>query len=165
MAPKQPHPQRVVVHSLVVRITHWDNAFAMSCMVMSGWAIYNASPIFPFSFPTWATVGGWLGGSIAWHFAAMWLLCANGLLYLIHGIASRHFQEQLLPVHPRDVVRDAFRAAKLRLRHETGTYNAVQRALYLIVLLLGMVLVASGLSIWKPVQFSWLTARDRRFRL
>jgi thiosulfate reductase cytochrome b subunit len=72
----------------------------MSCMVMSGWAIYNASPIFPFSFPTWATVGGWLGGSIAWHFAAMWLLCSNGLLYLIHGIASRHFQEPLLPVHP-----------------------------------------------------------------
>jgi thiosulfate reductase cytochrome b subunit len=150
--------QRSVVHPLVVRITHGVNAFAMTGMVMSGWAIYNASPLFSFTFPAWATVGGWLGGSTAWHFAAMWLLSANGLLYVIHGIVSGHFREQLLPVHPRDVVRDAIRAAKLQLPHRPGSYNAVQRALYLIVLLLGGVLVASGLSIWKPVQFSGLTA-------
>jgi thiosulfate reductase cytochrome b subunit len=148
---------RIVVHPLVVRVTHWVNALAMTCMVMSGCAIYNASPLFSFTFPAWATVGGWLGGSIAWHFAAMWLLFANGLLYAIHGVATGHFRGQLLPVHPRDVVRDAIRAAKLQLPHRIGTYNAVQRALYLIVLLLGLVLVASGLSIWKPVQFQELT--------
>jgi thiosulfate reductase cytochrome b subunit len=148
--------QRVVVHSLVVRITHWINAFAMVCMVMSGWAIYNASPLFPFRFPAWATVGGWLGGSIAWHFAAMWLLVANGLVYVAHGFATRHFRKHFLPVHPRDVLRDATRALTFRLPHETGVYNAVQRLLYIVVLLLGVLLVASGLSIWKPVQFFWL---------
>ncbi|MGF6374655.1 thiosulfate reductase cytochrome b subunit [Paraburkholderia sp. RAU6.4a] len=148
----------LVVHPLVVRVTHWINAFAMVCMVMSGWAIYNASPIFPFRFPVWATVGGWLGGSIAWHFAAMWLLCANGLLYLAHGVASGHLRRKLLPVRARELARDAALALRLRLPHETGKYNAVQRALYLLVLLLGLLLVASGLSIWKPVQLSWLTA-------
>jgi len=148
--------QRVVVHSLVVRITHWVNAFAMVCMVMSGWAIYNASPLFPFRFPEWATVGGWLGGSIAWHFAAMWLLVANGIAYLTHGLATRHFRRHFLPVYPRDVLRDFVRAATFRLPHETGVYNAVQRLLYIVVLLLGVLLVASGLSIWKPVQFDWL---------
>ncbi|MGF6918926.1 cytochrome b/b6 domain-containing protein [Paraburkholderia sp. 40] len=148
----------LVVHPLVVRVTHWINAFAMACMVMSGWAIYNASPIFPFRFPVWATVGGWLGGSIAWHFAAMWLLCANGLLYLAYGVASGHLRRKLLPVRARELARDAALALRLRLPHETGRYNAVQRALYLLVLLLGVLLVASGLSIWKPVQLSWLTA-------
>ncbi|MEM5298378.1 cytochrome b/b6 domain-containing protein [Burkholderia sp. JPY481] len=148
----------LIVHPLFVRVTHWINAFAMVCMVMSGWAIYNASPIFPFRFPVWATVGGWLGGSIAWHFAAMWLLCVNGLLYLAYGVASGHLRRKLLPVRARDVARDAALALRFRLPHETGRYNAVQRALYLLVLLLGVLLVASGLSIWKPVQFSWLTA-------
>ncbi|MGF6641203.1 cytochrome b/b6 domain-containing protein [Paraburkholderia sp. MM6662-R1] len=148
----------LVVHPLVVRVTHWINAFAMVCMVMSGWAIYNASPIFPFRFPVWATVGGWLGGSIAWHFAAMWLLCANGLLYLAHGVARGHLRRKLLPVRARELARDAALALRLRLPHDTGKYNAVQRALYLLVLLLGLLLVASGLSIWKPVQLSWLTA-------
>ncbi len=149
---------RLIVHPLVVRVTHWINAFAMVCMVMSGWAIYNASPFFPFRFPPWATVGGWLGGSIAWHFAAMWLLCANGLLYLAYGIGAGHFKRKLLPVHPREIAHDAALALRFRLPHDTGKYNAVQRALYLLVLCLGVLLVASGLSIWKPVQFSWLTA-------
>jgi thiosulfate reductase cytochrome b subunit len=88
----------------------------------------------------------------------MWLLCANGLLYLAYGVASGHLRRKLLPVRPRDVARDAALALRFRLPHETGKYNAVQRALYLVVLLLGVLLVASGLSIWKPVQFSWLTA-------
>ncbi|GAB2901900.1 cytochrome b/b6 domain-containing protein [Paraburkholderia jirisanensis] len=159
MAVKKPgRAPRVVVHSLIVRITHWINAFAMVCMVMSGWAIYNASPIFPFRFPAWATVGGWLGGSIAWHFAAMWLLVGNGLVYLAHGLATRHLRRHLLPVRPREVLRDFVRALRFQLPHETGSYNAVQRLLYVAVLLLGVLLVASGLSIWKPVQFWWLTA-------
>ncbi|MBN3847392.1 MULTISPECIES: cytochrome b/b6 domain-containing protein [Burkholderiaceae] len=159
MSEPQAKPQAIlIVHPLVVRVTHWINAFAMVCMLMSGWAIYNASPIFPFTFPVWATVGGWLGGSIAWHFAAMWLLCANGLLYLAYGLASGHLRRKLLPVHPREVARDAALALRFRLPHDTGRYNAVQRALYLLVLMLGVLLVASGLSIWKPVQFSWLTA-------
>jgi thiosulfate reductase cytochrome b subunit len=138
-------------------VTHWINAFAIVCMVMSGWAIYNASPLFGFSFPAWATVGGWLGGSIAWHFAAMWLLAANGVLYISYGIASGHFRRHFLPLHVRDVVRDAGRAATFRLPHRPGVYNAVQRLLYIGVLLLGLLIVASGLSIWKPVQFFWLT--------
>jgi len=150
--------QRLLVHPFIVRVTHWINAFAMVCMVMSGWAIYNASPIFPFRFPVWATVGGWLGGSIAWHFAAMWLLCANGLVYLTYGFTSGRFRQRFLPLHPRDVMQDALRAVTLKLPHETGRYNAVQRLLYVVVLMLGVLLVASGLSIWKPVQFPWLTA-------
>lgn len=147
-----------LIHPLAVRATHWINVFAMACMLMSGWAIYNASPLFGFRFPAWATVGGWLGGSLAWHFAAMWLLVANGLLYVAYGVASGHFRRHLLPVHPAAVMHDLKLAVRLKLPHETGSYNAVQRMSYVGVLSLGLLVVASGLSIWKPVQFEGLVA-------
>jgi thiosulfate reductase cytochrome b subunit len=141
---------------LALRAAHWINAFAMACMLMSGWAIYNASPLFGFSFPAWATVGGWLGGSIAWHFAAMWLLVANAAAYLVWGLASGHFGRWLRPPKPAELLHDAVLAAGLRLPHEPGRYNALQRLFYLGVLALGALAVASGLSIWKPVQFELL---------
>jgi len=149
--------RRTLIHPLPVRLAHGVNAFAMVCMLMSGWAIYNASPIFAFRFPVWATVGGWLGGSIAWHFAAMWLLVVNGLAYAGYGFASGHFRRVLLPIRRDELMRDLRQAARFELPHRLGVYNAVQRLLYLVVLLLGVLIVASGLSIWKPVQLFWLT--------
>jgi len=145
------------VHPLAVRLAHWVNVFALTCMVMSGWAIYNATPIFSFSFPAWVTLGGWLGGAVAWHFAAMWLQVANGLFYLAYGVASGHFRRHFLPLRGRDIARDTLLALRGHLSHQTGTYNAVQRLFYVFVLLMGVLVVASGLAIWKPVQFSVLT--------
>ena len=94
------------IHPLVVRITHWLNVFAVLMMVLSGWRIYNASPLFGFSFPAELTLGGWLAGALQWHFAAMWLLVVNGLVYLAYGIVSGHFRRKLLPVSPRAVLHD-----------------------------------------------------------
>ncbi len=144
--------RRVVIHPLPVRLTHWVGAFAMLCMVMSGWGIYDASPLFGFRFPAWATLGGWLGGAIAWHLAAMWLLVGNGLLYVGYGLASAHFRRRLLPVTAGAVARDLVAAVRLRLVHRAGAYNAVQRLMYLLVILAAMLAVASGLMLWKLVQ-------------
>ncbi len=146
------------IHPLIVRITHWINAFAMICMILSGWRIYNASPIFNFMFPDWMTLGGWLAGALAWHFAAMWLLVLNGLAYLAYGLISGHLQKSFLPLSPRAVWRDAQAALAFRLEHTPGTYNAVQKLLYIAVVLLGVLAVASGLAIWKPIQFQALTS-------
>jgi thiosulfate reductase cytochrome b subunit len=129
----------------------------MVCMIMSGWTIYNASPLFAFRFPTWATLGGWLGGAIAWHLAAMWLLVGNGLTYVGYGLISGHFRRSLLPLRLGEVLRDARDAAGFRLRHHVGEYNALQRLAYVGVLMLGVLAVASGLALWKPVQFAALT--------
>ncbi|HEY0293869.1 MAG TPA: cytochrome b/b6 domain-containing protein [Bordetella sp.] len=148
---------RIRVHALPVRLSHWLNVYAMVCMFMSGWGIYNASPIFGFEFPVWATLGGWLGGSTSWHFAVMWLLVANALAYLLWGLASGHLRRDLLAVTPRAVVRDMVAALRFKLGHEVGRYNAVQKAMYLGVLLLGALIVLSGLAIWKPVQLHELT--------
>ena len=144
------------VHPLVVRITHWVNALAILMMVTSGWRIYNASPLFDFRFPSELTLGGWLGGAIAWHFAAMWLLAANGLVYLVHGFVSGHFRRNFLPLTVAGLVSDLKAALAFRLAHRPGHYNAVQRLLYAGVIALILVVVLSGLTIWKPVQLQSL---------
>jgi len=134
---------------------HWLNAFAIVMMVGSGWQIYNASPLFNFTFPPLVTIGGWLGAGIAWHLAFLWLLVANGLAYLIWGNLSGHFKRKLWPISPRAVRRDIGAALRFKLPHRQGTYNAVQRLLYTGVIIAGIVVVLSGLGIWKPVQL-WL---------
>jgi thiosulfate reductase cytochrome b subunit len=144
-------------HPLVVRITHWTNAASMTVMIGSGWHIYNASPLFPFVFPPWLTLGGWLGGALAWHFAAMWLVAGNLAIYLGYGLASGHIRRRLLPLRPSEVWRDAMLAMRFRLPHDGSRYNAVQRLMY-VSAGCGIVLaIVSGLAIWKPVQLYPLT--------
>jgi thiosulfate reductase cytochrome b subunit len=148
-----------VVHPPYVRITHWVNAIAMLIMIPTGWQIYNASPLFPFTFPGSVALGGWLAGGLLWHFAAMWLLVANGLVYLIVGIATGRLRRKLLPIRCREIVRDLGTALTGRLSHaDLSVYNAVQKLLYLGVLLAGVVVVVSGLALWKPVQLQTLAA-------
>jgi thiosulfate reductase cytochrome b subunit len=142
-----------------VRVLHWINAVAMVAMIMSGWQIYNASPLFAFSFSSSITLGGWLGGALLWHFAAMWLLMVNGLIYLAVGFATGRFRRKLLPLSATGVIADARAALTGRLSHaDLSIYNNVQKLLYAGIIVVGVVVVLSGLSIWKPVQLQWLTA-------
>ena len=148
----------VQVHPLVVRIAHWVNVFSMLVMLASGWRIYNASPLFDFTIPKLLTLGGWLGGALQWHFAAMWLLVVNGLSYFMYGIISGHFKSSFLPLSPSAVWCEFMQALRGRISHESGAYNAVQRAAYAGVIMVLAGLVLSGLAIWKPVQFQELAA-------
>ena len=149
----------ITIHPAWVRVTHWINALAMLVMIGSGWQIYNASPLFPFDISKHITLGGWLGGALLWHFAAMWVLALNGLVYVTLGIVTGRFRRKLLPVRPREVLSDLRAALAGKLSHEDlSVYNAVQKLLYLGVIFAGAVIVLSGLSIWKPVQFQELTA-------
>jgi thiosulfate reductase cytochrome b subunit len=149
-----------IIHPRWVRVTHWVNALAMFMMIGSGWQIYDASPLFRFIyFPTHLALGQWLAGALLWHFAAMWLLVVNGIVYITLGIATGRFRRKFLPIRPRDVVNDFVAALRGKLAHDDlSVYNAVQRLLYIGVILAGVVIVFSGLSIWKPVQFKYLTA-------
>jgi thiosulfate reductase cytochrome b subunit len=152
-------PARPVIHPLWLRITHWINAIAMVVMIGSGWEIYNASPLFGFDFPKTITIGGWLAGALLWHFAAMWVLAVNGLVYLVLGLATGRFRRKLLPIRPADVLADARAALGGKLVHDDlSVYNAIQKLLYLGVILAGILAVLSGLAIWKPVQLQELTA-------
>jgi thiosulfate reductase cytochrome b subunit len=153
-----PSVTRGIIHPLVVRICHWVNAFAILLMIFSGWRIYDASPIFHFSFPSNLTLGGWLGGALQWHFAAMWLLVINGLVYVLFGIFSGHFKHSFFPLKAKAILREITNLFHGKVSHVLGAYNAIQKLAYLVVILLGITLVLSGLAIWKPVQFQELAA-------
>src|SRR5882672_1739409 len=119
------------IHPVWVRVTHWINAIAMLVMIGSGWEIYNASPLFGFTFPGSITLGGWLAGALLWHFAAMWLLAVNGIIYVAFGLATGRFRSKLFPIRPGEVIADAKAALAFKLAHDDlSKYNAVQRLLY-----------------------------------
>ena len=145
------------IHPWPLRLMHWLNAFAIVMLLGSGWQIYNAAPLFNFTFPETITIGGWLGAGIAWHLAFIWLLMLNGLSYLLWGFFSGHFKQKLWPITPRAVLRDVGAALRFKLPHQSGVYNAVQRVLYVGVMFAGLTMVISGLAIWKPVQFWFFT--------
>jgi thiosulfate reductase cytochrome b subunit len=160
--PKVSSGAKPVIHPRWVRITHWINVVAVFVMITSGWRIYNASPLFAFTFPPEITIGDafdGLTGALLWHFAAMWLLVVNGVIYVALGILTGRFRRKLLPIRPLDVIRDLCAAVTGKLSHDDlSVYNAVQRLLYAGVIAAGVVIVLSGVSIWKPVQFQELTA-------
>jgi thiosulfate reductase cytochrome b subunit len=152
------HPARL--HPRPVRIMHWINALSIVIMIGSGWKIYNDEVLFGWlHFPEWITIGGEAQGALQWHFFAMWLLMVNGLCYLIYGVTSGRFRRKLFPIRPRDVIANIRDALRFRLGHDDIThYNAVQRLLYLGIILVIVFQVFSGWAIWKPMQLSELTA-------
>lgn len=147
------------IHPRIVRLTHWINAAAMLVLIASGWQIYNAFPILPFAFPKAVALGGWLGGALLWHFAAMWLLMANFLIVLVYGLASGRFRSKLWPISLKALAIDLRAALMGRLVHDDlGRYNSVQKLLYTGVLSATLVAILSGFAIWKPVQLQTLTS-------
>jgi len=147
----------MTIHPLWLRLTHWLNAVAVVLLVLSGWRIYDAAAIWDFGIPASITIGGWLGGALQWHFAAMWLLGLNGLIYLALNFGSGRLWRKFFPLSPRAIATDLLAALKGKLAHDDlSHYNAVQRAAYLFAMLDIVVLVLSGLVLWKSVQFPLL---------
>jgi thiosulfate reductase cytochrome b subunit len=160
------------LHPLGLRIMHWTNAAAIIIMICSGIKIYGDSPIFSWiSFPNELTLGGdpdvaWRfhgnagqSGALQWHFLGMWILVINGLAYLIYGIVTGRLRRMLLPIRPREVVATIRDALRFHLSHDDITvYNAVQKLLYVGIILIAIVEVLAGLAIWKPVQLSTLAS-------
>jgi thiosulfate reductase cytochrome b subunit len=148
------------LHPLPVRIMHWINALAMIVMITSGWGIYNDYVIISgLHFGQSLRLGTWAAESLLWHFAAMWFLVINGLLYLLYGVSTGRFRERLFPIRVADVLRTVNDTLHFRIAHEDLTvYNAVQKLLYIVVIIAGISQVVTGLAIWKPIQFSELVS-------
>jgi len=154
-----PAPVRRL-HPVPVRIMHWTNAVAMLVMIGSGWGIYNDSVIFSaLHFSKHVRLGSWAAQSLLWHFAGMWLLVLNGGAYLVYGFVTGRLRERLLPIRLADIIQTVRDTLRFKIAHDDLTvYNAVQKLLYIVVILAGVSQVASGLAIWKPVQLQGLTA-------
>ncbi len=146
------------LHPLALRIMHWINAVAIFIMIGSGWKIYNDDVIFGLlHFPDAVVIGKWAQYGLQWHFFGMWIFVLNGLAYLAYGLMTGRFRRKLFPISAREVFATVGEALRFRLRHDDLThYNAVQKVLYLGVMLVGVLTVISGLCLWKPVQFSEL---------
>lgn len=154
------HVYKRRLHPLPVRIMHWLNALAVIIMITSGWKIYNDEVIFGWlHFPESITLGVWAQHGLQWHFLGMWIFVINGLFYVVYGILSGRFRQKLFPISIPELFATVGDALRFRLKHDDLThYNAVQKILYLGILLVGVLTVLSGLAIWKPVQFSELAA-------
>ena len=154
----------VQTHPVATRITHWLMALSILVLIGSGWRIYNASPIFAFSFPEAVTLGGdveaalarnndpGVATAIAWHFAAMWVLALSYAGFVAWNLLSGHFRRDFLPIGPRLFWRDFTAALTFRLQHRLGEYNVVQRVAYWGALGSVAMMLLSGIAIWKPVQ-------------
>jgi thiosulfate reductase cytochrome b subunit len=153
-------PPRRRLHPWPIRVMHWINAATMLVMITSGWGIYDDDVIIRgLHFSQTFRLGNWAAPSLLWHFAGMWFLAINGAAYLTYGIVTGRFRERLLPVHPRDVLETIKETLRFQIAHEDLTvYNAVQKILYIVVILAGISQVVTGLAIWKPVQFSGLVS-------
>jgi len=152
------HQRRL--HPLPLRIMHWINAIAIFIMIGSGWKIYNDDVILGWlHFPEQIVIGKWAQYGLQWHFFGMWILVLNGLAYLTYGIVTGRFRRKLFPLSLREILATMNDALHFRLAHDDLTrYNAVQKILYLGIMAVGVLIVISGLALWKPVQFSELAA-------
>jgi len=149
--------RKQVIHPGWLRVMHWLNAIAVVIMMMSGWKIYNATAFLGFAIPEDITLGGWLAGALQWHFAAMWLLGINGLLYLACNLATGRLLRKFFPLSPKALIGDLTAALRGKLSHaDPRHYNMLQRLAYLFVMLDSVLLVVSGLVLWKSVQFPLL---------
>ena len=148
------------LHPAPVRMMHWINALAIFIMIGSGWKIYNDDVLLGWlHFPDAVVIGKWAQHGLQWHFFGMWIFVLNGLAYLTYGIVTGRFRRKLFPVSLREISATVNDALHFRLAHDDLThYNAVQKILYLGVMAVGVLIVISGLALWKPVQFSELAA-------
>ena len=144
------------LHPWSIRVMHWINAIAMFVMISSGWGIYNDDVIIRgLHFSSSIRLGEWAAWSLNWHFAGMWLLGMNGVCYLAYGVLTGRLRERLWPIRLNDVIHTVKDTLHFKIKHEDlTTYNAVQKLLYIVVILASISQVLTGLAIWKPVQFS-----------
>jgi thiosulfate reductase cytochrome b subunit len=146
-----------IVHPQWLRAMHWINALTAFVLITSGWKIYNATAFLGFAIPNEVTLGGWLGGALLWHFAAMWVLAINGTAYLVLNGVTKRLMTKFFPLSFKALVADITAAVTGHLTHaDPRQYNTIQRLAYLFVMLDSVLLVLSGLVLWKSVQFPWI---------
>jgi len=158
-------------HPLAMRWTHWVNFPILTIMIWSGMLIYWANDEYKLSlfgytfnfFPQWFyktfNIPHRLAEGMAFHFLFMWAFALNGLVYVLYTIISGEWRE-LVPQ------KKSFKEAWLVILHDLhirkmappqNKYNAAQRIAYTAIIVMGLGSLVTGLAIYKPVQFYYLT--------
>ena len=159
-------------HPLAIRWNHWINFPVLAVMIWSGLLIYWAYHPYKIQvgdtvlvkfFPDWffnaLKLRRRLAEGMAWHFVFMWVFTINGFLYVVYTWISGEWR-YLVPD------RDSFKEAWQVVLHDLGIrkmaplqtkYNAAQKIAYSSIVVMGLGSLLTGLAIYKPTQFAWLT--------
>jgi len=167
-------------HPLAIRWFHWINFPVLAIMIWSGLLIYWSNDVFrigwgshtlfhlfpdkfyhpgPEEKPLY-TLDHKLAMGMAWHFLFMWAFFLNGLLYVLYTALSGEWR-YLVP--NRNTLKEAFQVLlhdlHLSKYHPPRRkFNGAQQIAYTSVILMGIGSLATGIAIYKPVQFAWVTA-------
>ena len=159
-------------HPAAIRWLHWINFPLLTIMIWSGLLIYWANDVyrigvggftlfhfFPDAFYKGLKINNRLAEGMAWHFAFMWLFAINGLAYVIYTAVSGQWR-YLVP--NRTSFREAIQVTLYDLRLSKvqpppRKFNGAQQIAYTSIILMGFGSLVTGLAIWRPVQFGWLT--------
>lgn len=155
-----------------MRWTHWINFPVLAVMIWSGLLIYWANGVysitifghtfvkfFPISFYNFFNLRRRLAEGMAFHFLFMWFFALNGFIYILYTVISGAWREMV----PK---KSSFREAWLVILHDLhlrkmsppqNKYNAAQRIAYTAIIIMGFGSFLTGLAIYKPVQFYWIT--------
>ena len=159
-------------HPLAIRWAHWINFPVLMIMIGSGMLIYWSNDVytitifghtffkfFPASFYDFFDIPFHLATGMAYHFLFMWFFAINGFLYVLYTVISGEWR-QLLPN------RHSFKEAWQVVLHDLhirkmlppqNKYNAAQRIAYTSIIVMGFGSLVTGIAIYKPVQFYWIT--------
>jgi thiosulfate reductase cytochrome b subunit len=160
-------------HPRLIRWCHWINVPLLAMMVYSGILIYWAYPVYRVGLGEHTLVAmrlsrdGWtalhlnnrLAHGMALHFFFMWLIVANGAVFVVAVIASGEWRH-LIPGRSslREAVQVLLHDLHLsRAQPPPRKFNGAQQIAYTAVVLMGIGSLISGLAIYKPVQLEWLT--------
>ncbi len=159
-------------HPLVIRWNHWINFPILTLMIWSGLLIYWANDIykismgeivlfrfFPESFNTYFNIPQRLAEGMAWHFFLMWIFTINGVIYILYSIFSGEWK-YIIP--SKNAIKESFDVVLHDLKINKNSlpdrkFNAAQQISYTIIGIMGILSVSTGIAIYKPIQFSWLT--------
>ncbi|MDB5203537.1 MAG: thiosulfate reductase [Ferruginibacter sp.] len=158
-------------HSLAIRWFHWVNFPILLVMIWSGLLIYWANDVyrigwgkttilkfFPDSFYKALHVPFRLAEGMSLHFVFMWLFAINGLLYFLYLLFSKEYK---LIFPNRHSLKEGWLVLLHDLHLRKGLppqkkYNAAQRLAYTGVIVMGFLMLLTGLAIYKPAQLNFL---------
>jgi thiosulfate reductase cytochrome b subunit len=160
-------------HPRAIRWFHWINFPVLSMMIWSGLLIYWANDVYRVGIGSWTVfhffpkplyealkVDGRLAEGMAWHFLFMWLFAINGLLYVLYTAISGEWR-YLVP--NKNSFREAIQVTLYdlhlsKVEPPRRKFNGAQQIAYTSIILMGVGSLVTGLAIYKPAQFAWLTS-------
>jgi thiosulfate reductase cytochrome b subunit len=160
-------------HPLAIRWFHWINFPVLAVMIWSGLLIYWANDVyriglgdstllkfFPEAFYQALKIDHRLAEGMAFHFFFMWLFAVNGVAYVLYTALSGEWR-YLLP--NRRSFREAIQVTLYdlhlsKVHPPRRKFNGAQQIAYTTIILMGAGSLVTGLAIYKPVQFAWLTS-------